>query len=313
MRALVTGSAGLCGRYMVQELKLRGWDVECCDLVASDPAEQVDARTVFQLADVQYDLISHCAYHVGGRAGIDGEPRNLALNLELDAAMFDFAYRTRAKAVLYWSSSAAYPERLQREPHYSQTEQGIERHRLAEDDVDLDHVEQPDARYGWAKLTGEQLARAAAQLGLRVHVVRPFSGYAGDQALDYPFPAIIQRANRGELAVWGPPGQVRDWIHIEDVIRGALAVYQADERRPVNLCSGVAVEFGELMKLAAQLAGWNLRGPVEYQQDQPTGVLYRVGDPARMARIYQPAISLVEGIEDALSRSDAGPRSPDGG
>jgi nucleoside-diphosphate-sugar epimerase len=304
VRALVTGSAGFVGRHMVRELIARGFQTVGCDLARCPEyyASTDDARWHFRTGGggEVYDLVVHCAYHVGGRAAIDGEPRLLARNLELDAAMFDWAVRTGQRRVLYFSSSAAYPVM-----HQNLTV----RARLYEEHIDLDDVKQPDARYGWAKLTGEQLARAATESGLVVHVVRPFSGYGEDQSLDYPFPSIVARARKGDLTVWGPPGQTRDWIHVSDVVSGALAVVDADIREPVNLCTGIGTEMGDLALMVARQAGavWvagaegSAGRNVEYQPDRPTGVMYRVGDPARMQEIYQPKISIEEGVRRALA------------
>jgi nucleoside-diphosphate-sugar epimerase len=318
VRALVTGSAGFVGRHMVAELARRGWNVSGVDLVptAGFRAWCGDANDVFRgnyYPGERFDLVVHCAYRVGGRAAIDGEPRNLAKNLELDAAMFDWAVTTGQRAVLYFSSSAAYPVRLQTAEWVGIN--GV--HLLAEDDINLHQSSKtgdwtPDARYGWAKLTGEKLAEAAAETGLLVHVVRPFSGYGEDQNPDeYPFPAIVRRAAAGDLSVWGPPGQRRDWIHIDDVVRGALAVVDADERRPVNLCTGLATEFGDLAQLvwrAGQLAD-GICPSVRYQPERPTGVMCRVGDPARMFGIYWPRVTIEEGIRRALAELE----TPGGG
>jgi nucleoside-diphosphate-sugar epimerase len=299
VRALVTGSAGFVGRHMVKALTSHGWQVDGCDLRHARTAWRVNALDVFA-ARVEhyrhvYDLVVHCAYHVGGRAAIDGKPSYLALNLQLDASLFAWATRTGQQRVLYFSSSAAYPV-------YLQTRQNaMMGTRLSEDDISLDAVEQPDARYGWAKLTGERLAQAAAESGLAVHVVRPFSGYGSEQDLCYPFPAIVQRVrDRGDLSVWGPPGQSRDWIHIDDVVGGALAVVDADERRPVNLCTGEATEFGVLANKIA-VAARRRAQKVTYLQDRPTGVAYRIGDPTRMRTLYQPLVTLDEGIARALA------------
>jgi nucleoside-diphosphate-sugar epimerase len=294
-RALVTGDAGFVGRHMSAALERRGWQVTGCDLKTGG-----DCRELFLADSGVYDLTVHCAYHVGGRRAIDGEPRNLARNLELDAQLFDWAVRTGQRAVLYFSSSAAYPVRLQTVDTWAPPRHF--RH-LVEDDIDLPHGPDagdwtPDARYGWAKLTGEHLAQSAAECGLRVHTVRPFSGYGEDQDLTYPFPAIVARAHAhtpGEpFTVWGPPGQTRDWIHIDDVVAGALAVVDADERRPVNLCTGIGVEFGQLA--TAILAHVNKTGVVVYDPTKPAGVLWRVGDPTRMLTHHTPTISVAEGI-----------------
>lgn len=308
MKAFVTGTAGFVGRHLAAELESRGYEVW-----GSDLAYGYDCLDVFRKETDHhtYDLVAHCAYNVGGRSAIDGNRSALAKNLNLDAAMFDWVIRTGQPRVLYFSSSAAYPVDCQ---------DGWERiaddmktrivNRLRESDIDLNDPQKPDADYGWAKLTGEKLASNARAMGVNVHTVRPFSGYGEDQSLDYPFPAIVKRAREGDLTVWGPPGQTRDWIHVDDLVDGALAVVDQDVQEPVNLCTGVPVEMGELALLVYDMARDSLTHPIHaslpsvpevtYLRDRPTGVLFRVGDPSLFHSIYQPKVSLEEGIRRAL-------------
>lgn len=300
MKALVTGDRGFIGRHFVEYLKSLEWEVYGIDII-----EGHDVIDYFKYnVDEQFDLVIHCAYVVGGRAVIDGHRRvtkngfqtdPLFQNLILDSMMFDWARRTNQGAVIYFSSSAAYPADWQQKGlHY----------KLNEDKIDLDKGKFgviPDSNYGWAKLTGERCAKAFSDLGGRVHIVRPFSGYGSGQSLDYPFPSIMKRATEGDLTVWGPPGQTRDWIHVDDVIRGAYQVYYQDVREPINLCTGVGTEMGDL----ALKAYYALSGPkdivtkhnVEYLEDKPTGVFHRVGDPTKFHQIYTPKITIQEGVE----------------
>ncbi len=291
--ALVTGFLGFLGRHFRTELKARnyavlGWDLPEWDVMNMATRQDLDYEKV--------DLLVHCAYQVGGRAGIDGKNLNLATNVQLDAAMFQWAVKN-ARRMIYFSSSTVYQTSLQ-------TEAANKRNvlRLNEDEVDLDSLVQPDADYGWAKLTGERLARKARQQGLQVTVVRPFSGYGEDQSLDYPFPAIVKRASEGDLTVWGPRGQMRDWVHVDDVVNGTLAVADSGTTDPVNICSGYGTEMGTLAWEAYRMAGRTEKRPVFYDEDKPTGVYCRVGDPTRFNQFYQPRISLEEGIRRALGR-----------
>lgn len=293
--ALITGSQGFVGRYMTKELESRGWMVYGLDVVGWYPA---DAINYFRSKNsfMNFDLVVHAAAVAPHRIGIDTDHIAFAENLALDAEMFKWAVRTKQRAVLYLSSSAAYPAYLQRQDYWEP---------LREDDINLDDTESPFDNYGWTKLTGEKVAKAASAEGLRVYVIRPFSGYAEDQSLYFPFPAIIKRASEGDLSVWGPPGQTRDWIHIDDVVKGALAVVEDDDRRPVNLCTGRGVEMGELAWMVysqAKQAGIceSMSSQVEYLPDKPTGVFYRVGYPTRMNEHYTAKITLEEGIQRAL-------------
>jgi nucleoside-diphosphate-sugar epimerase len=179
MKALVTGAAGFVGHHVSEELKRRGYIVDRRDIINGSDAHIVFAS---KLAS-RYDLVVHAAASAPHRAAIDGQGEHFARNVHLDSAMFDWAVRTGQGRVLYLSSSAAYPISLQ-------SGQGLPTH-LHEDDIALDDAQEPDANYGWTKLTGERLAAAARAKGLPVTVVRPFSGYGTDQTDNFPFRAIL--------------------------------------------------------------------------------------------------------------------------
>jgi len=285
VKVLITGSEGFVARYFRRALE--GHDLTLVDVRARP---SVDARDFFRRDDTRFDLVVHLAAVVGGRATIEGEPLRVAVDLAIDAELFQWALRTRPGRVVYYSSSAVYPVGLQT---------GDPPRRLRETDLDLDDPKLPDLTYGWAKLTGEQLARYAAAEGLRVHVFRPFSGYAEDQDESYPFRAFVDRARRraDPFEIWGDGTQVRDWVHIEDVVAGTLAALE-DEPRPLNLCTGRATSFTELARLATAAAGYDPR--IEYLADAPRGVSHRVGDPSAMFEVYRPRISLEESLRGVL-------------
>jgi nucleoside-diphosphate-sugar epimerase len=271
---------------MSAALDAAGWDVHGVDLAGG-----VDARDWFRAGvDERFALVVHAAAHVGGRADIDGRPTFVgAYNLQLDGALFEWALRARPDHIVYLSSSAAYPIALQT---------GWPR-RLMEADIDLRAPGLPDATYGWTKLTGEHLAAEAEAEGLRMHVVRPFSGYGTDQSGDYPFPALAARARRREdpFVVWGDGRQVRDWVHIDDVTAAVLAAVDQDAPGPVNLCTGRATAFTDLAALFAASAGYR---PAVVPVGGPAGVRYRVGDPAKLHSFYEPKVTVEEGVRRAL-------------
>jgi nucleoside-diphosphate-sugar epimerase len=284
---------------MVSFLRGLDWDVFGMDTAAG---HEQDARGLFvhpsyPLAP-DFDLLVHCAYHVGGRQAIDNDKAALAYNLSLDSTMFDYAVQSgRVGHVLYFSSSAVYPVHLQ---NFGST-------------IRLEEGQAPpspylsDADYGYAKCVGEQLAINAVRNGLKVTVVRPFSGYGADQSLDYPFPSLLRQAMKPAPEVWGNKGQVRDWIHIDDAVRASYeATFNFVDAEPVNICTGVGTTMEEIIHMARQAAGI-ASGPYEIteRRDKPMGVMHRVGSPTIMHQFYPPSAfrvpNILAGIELALS------------
>jgi nucleoside-diphosphate-sugar epimerase len=283
---LITGDAGFVGRAFHRNLAGQGHTI-----LGIDITNGVDARDFFRTNDTKFDLVIHLAAVVGGRATIEGEPLSLAVDLSIDAEMFGWALRTRPAKIVYFSSSAAYPTKLQ---------SLRQKYRLTESDIDLDDISNPDLTYGWAKLTGEMLANHARNQGLDVYVFRPFSGYGFDQDLSYPFPSFIERGKRkaNPFQIWGDGNQVRDFIHIDDIVEAIFAAIDAGVHT-VNLATGRATSFNELARLVAEIGGFETE--FEHILEAPRGVSYRVGDPTLMNTFYRHRISLEEGIERAFA------------
>ena len=287
MRVLLTGSGGFIGRHLHRALDERGYEITCVELADGD-----DALDFFRNNDTRFDVAFHCAAIVGGRASIDGSPLGVGTNLALDAWYMRWLVRTGTPRAVFFSSSAAYPVALQ---------QPGDVRRLYEEDINLQYMEEPDATYGWAKLTGEKLASYAEAEGCRILIPRPFSGFGEDQDEAYPFPAFIRRAHERQdpFEIWGDGSSTRDWIHIDDLIGATLALLDADVTGPVNLGWGRATSFDDLARIVCTAAGYQPQ--LKHRTDAPKGVHHRVSDPSRMLNHYVPRVTLEEGVRRALN------------
>jgi nucleoside-diphosphate-sugar epimerase len=308
VKVLITGCCGFVGRHFTRRLVDDGHDVTGIDNMSAGiyPADwafkpkrpihawmfaAADLRNWIRNRKPDYDLIVHCAAVVGGRLKIDGDPLAVATDLAIDADLFSWIARHKFKGKLvYFSSSAVYPVDLQGEQfHLSLNESLV--------DLNVQRIGMPDMTYGWAKLTGEYLAKHAVEkYGMDVVIYRPFSGYGEDQSLDYPFPSIMQRVARGynPVTIWS--NAVRDFIHIDDVVEAVLKTKdQLKSGEVLNLGSGRGIGFGQL----AVIAG-GPRTTLKLEDDKPRGVYYRVSDPYRMLQLYTPKVSLEEGIRRSL-------------
>lgn len=288
MRVFLSGHKGFVGRHLHAAMDARGWDVTGVDLADGSG----DALDFFRTDDTRYDLAVHCAAIVGGRASIDGTPLGVATNLALDSWYMRWLIRTGTPRAVYFSSSAAYPVGLQGPGDVR---------KLHEEDINLDYPEESDASYGWAKLTGEKLARYAEAEGCRILIPRPFSGYGADQDDAYPFPAFIQRARRRDnpFEIWGAGDSTRDWIHIDDLVGAVLALLDHDVTGPVNLGWGRATSFDDLARIVTSAAGY--RPQFKHLADAPRGVHHRVCEPSRMLDHHVPTVTLEEGVRRAIA------------
>jgi nucleoside-diphosphate-sugar epimerase len=289
VKTLITGADGFVGRHFQKQLEAADAEITALDIKSGG-----DCRDFFKESHESFDLVVHLAAIVGGRATIEGNPIGVATDLSIDAEMFNWAVRTEQQRIIYFSSSAAYPVDLQRQPY-----------RLREADIDLTDVRNPDFSYGWAKLTGELLADyARRQAGIEVYVFRPFSGYGEDQDLTYPFPSFIKRTveRSDPFEIWGDGNQVRDFIHIDDVVAASLKAVELGIQEPVNLGWGRPTTFNQLAQLCFEVAGVRPKR-IRHLIDKPVGVDYRCSDNSRLLSFYQPRITLEEGIQLSLDNA----------
>jgi GDP-L-fucose synthase len=317
MRALVTGGAGFVGRHLCKYLLDAGWDVVCVDPIVErtggikpenwplyNPYDyknftyiNQDCREYFKKNE-NFDYTFHLAAMVGGRLMIEYDPLAVAEDLAIDADFFRYCLRTKPKKIVFFSSSAAYPISLQ-----TRDNQVL----LDEDMIDFDtKLGMPDLSYGWAKLTGEYLARLAhVNYGLSTVCYRPFSGYGEDQDLTYPFPSICRRAiefeGAKELTVWGTGDQSRDFIHITDCVRFVMeSMDKVDNGDAINLSTGRKTTFKEFAKIAANAVGYD---PVVIgTSDRPEGVFARVGGRKLQDKLNLiPSVTFEEGVSKGVA------------
>ncbi len=236
--------------------------------------------------------VFHFAAIVGGRATIDGDPMKVALDLSIDAEFFYWITRYKPARVLYPSSSAAYPVNKQTAENTIQ---------LSESDIDFNNMGQPDMTYGWSKLTGEYLAKIAAQhYQVAVTCIRPFSGYGEDQDFTYPIPSLAKRAAGREnpFEVWGSGHQGRDFVHIDDVLDCILlAMGKIQDGTAINIGMGRLTSFREVIGIFSQIAGY--QPEIKALLDKPVGVHSRYCnmDFVQKTLGWTAKISLEEGLK----------------
>ncbi len=318
-KILITGAAGFVGRHFVRRFLDMGDEVHAVNPVVPltggiDPLEgwplfdplgynnfmyyKEDCREFFRRRqDDDFDYALHLAAMVGGRAMIENNPLAVAEDLSIDSEYWKWAKKSKPGKTVTFSSSAAYPIRLQQSNGYML---------LKEEMIDFStDIGMPDMSYGWAKLTCEYIGKLAYERhGLKSVAYRPFSGYGEDQDDTYPFPSICKRAiaNKANdvLTVWGTGDQMRDFIHIEDCVDGVLQTMdKIDDGEAVNLSTGIYTSFKQFAGMAAEICGY--KPSVIGMSDKPAGVFARAGDPSKQRRLgFEYSIEFHSGIKRAL-------------
>lgn len=256
-RALVTGALGFVGRHLIPELAKIGYEI-----LQIDPAfKQRTGRHLnfsmlsltgkFPPYEEKFDLVVHLAANIKNvdermKAGVTAYE-----DLVLDYEMCKWVEQSKPGCFIAMSSCA---------------------------------VDYPDDPYCIVKRNLEALAMSLHKGEQNVKILRPFSGYGFDQTSEYPFPSILRRAVAREnpLTVWGGE-QIRDWIHIDDLVSGIIYSISNDvpSGRPIELglCRGTV-----FLTLAAMMRDAVNANAVEMNTKRNSMILYApkiVGDKAK--------------------------------
>lgn len=140
--------------------------------------------------------------------------------------------------------------------------------------------------------------------GLPVATVRPFQAYGPYQGCRLLLPYAITTALRGEDLRLTPGEQVRDFVHVDDVVDGVLtaATTPAAVGQTINLGSGEGTTVRRAVEMALDVLGWPVPahfGALEYR---PGEVWDLRADPRRARELlgWQPRTGLADGLRQTV-------------
>lgn len=275
LRILVTGSAGFLGAHTYRYMQEQGHSVTGIDI----------DKDIFKhgLPDQNFDILFHFAAFVGGRKGIDSNLYRIAKNIELDRQVIRWA-ESHVDKIIYPSSCAAYPKHLQTQHGTPMSE-----HMAGGETFDM---------YGMSKLAAECMLKFA---NIKSHIMRPFTIYGPGQSMDYPLPAIIERAKRGECSVWGSGTQVRDWVHIIDALKIFEYLMYREDPIVLNIGTGIPLTFKEVAQTIYKEIHGEYSLDLKTQTNQPEGAGYRYADITLLKSLgLEPKISFAEGVRTMI-------------
>ncbi|MFZ0053016.1 MAG: NAD-dependent epimerase/dehydratase family protein, partial [Desulfobaccales bacterium] len=164
--------------------------------------------------------------------------------------------------------------------------------------------------YGWMRryleLLGEFVSQKSA---IGVAICRPTAVYGRHDDFDpktsHVIPALIRRAVAKEhpYVVWGTGKEIRDFLHITDLVRGCL--FLLDKHAvcdPVNIGYGKAVTVKEIVNIILQAAGHE-KARVEFDASKPVTIPVRMVDTTKAKKLldFEPRVTLEEGLRDTVN------------
>jgi len=248
--ALITGGAGFIGSHLVERLVEAGYGVVNLDLLtyAGNPANlstlDGNARHVFVRGDigdrslVRSLLAKHQPQVVFNLAAESHVDRSIDRADPFIETNMTGVYRLLEVTLAYWRGLDAERQRTFR---YIQMSTDEVYGSIADGVFTEESNYTPNSPYAASKAAGDHLTRAfGATYGLPVCIVHASNTYGPRQYPEKLIPHMIISALAGRpLPVYGEGMNVRDWLHVGDLVRGLeQVVAEAQPGEVYNFAGG---------------------------------------------------------------------------
>lgn len=290
-RVLVTGSDGFIGSRLLRKLQHLRAKVDQFDL--SLKLDITNSLKLESYVKKKYDLI----YHLAGISGTSQTMQTITncinTNFQTTKNLIDLVlkYSPHTKIVLSGSR--------------------LEYGKPAYLPVDENHPQEPDTIYGITKLFCTQYAMSLAKSKrLNVTVFRTSNVYGPHPSKSFSGYNVINHfidlaLNNKSMTVFGKGEQKRDYIYIDDLVRGfVLASQEKANGHVYNLGFGKAIKFNKMIKTIKKIAGsgkivsrpW----PIHYQKVETGDYVSNISKIKKHLG-FNPKINFKEGIEKTVN------------
>lgn len=304
-RVLVTGGAGFVGTHFVEALLDAGAEVRVP--IHHRPMIVRDARIEQIGADLSQpddclrvcgntDYVIHAAGAVAAAGVTASNPMAaISTNLVLTIRMIEAAWTCGVQRFLVFGSSTGYP---------------VTDYPVGEDDMWSGPTHPSYFGYGWMRRYLERLSEfVASKSRMGIALVRPTAVYGRwdnfDPKTSHVIPALVRRAVAREnpFEVWGTGDEVRDFLHVTDLIRGSLLLLANHAVcDPVNIGYGRTVRIRDVVDSILRAAG-HTEARVVFDASKPTAIPVRTVDTSKAKRLlgFEPSVAFDAGLSDTVT------------
>ena len=265
-RVTVTGGRGFLGRPLVDLLQNSGAKVTTFSSKDYNLTRQADVARMY--SDQRPEIVLHLAARVGGIGANRDNPGSFFYdNAMMGIELMEQARLTGVRKFVQVGTVCSYPK--------------FAPIPFTEDDLWNGYPEETNAPYGLAKKMLLVQAQAyRQQYGFDAIYLIPVNLYGPGDNFDlhssHVIPALIRKcleakqAGAPSIEVWGTGTPTREFLYVDDAARGImLGAERYDKADPVNLGSSAEISISDLVKLIAELTGFE--GQIVFDPTKPNG------------------------------------------
>ena len=298
-KVLVLGGAGFIGSHLTEALIADGVKVTVLDDLSVGKRENVPGRAAFVQACIGdtaavraaadgCEVVFHLAAKVSIRHSIKSFIEDARVNLMGTLGALKGSAEAGVKKFIFASSMAVYADSPSPFP------------------ISEEYPTHPISPYGLSKLAAERYCLLMAEsLGLETVILRYFNTYGRGQTYN-PYVGVItifinQLLSDRAPTIFGDGEQLRDFIHVSDVVKASLLAMRADCPGEVfNVGTGSATSINRIAALLADRIRSG-RAP-QYAEAAEGELLNSVADIAKARRLlgFVPTVHIEDRINEVI-------------
>jgi nucleoside-diphosphate-sugar epimerase len=300
MRCFVTGASGFVGANLVNRLVRDGHEVLVMVRPSSDLWRMEDSKSKvkFVFADLSTissvkeeicsfkpDVVFHLAWKGGNSRKFLNDDSQILDNLPGSLELVKIAHEAGSSCFIYLGSCVEYG-----------------RYQVPVKESD---TAEPQNLYGLSKLTTLKLSEELCALyGVRFVAVRLFWAYGPMDDANRMIPSVTEKLIAGERPGLTGGEQLWDFLYINDVIDGLLAIAQSLRAEGIyNLGSGCPISIREVVSMLRDQVDPKLElgfGEVPYAPDQ---VMHLEADITKLSQAtgWRPRTTMADGIQQTVA------------
>ncbi|MBF0292169.1 MAG: NAD-dependent epimerase/dehydratase family protein [Nitrospinae bacterium] len=297
---LVTGAGGFIGNHLTATLKNHGARVIAVDRTARDGISVADMTNVdevkkcFRSSQEYFAKPIEYVFHLAGQnnAGIAHKFPFDTLQSSFQSAIniLEVARNQPGiKNVIIPSTLGVYGRLDDQNEHALK-----ESDRLVADSV-----------YSATKITAEYAALSyVSEFGLPVRIARLANVYGPGQSNAAVIPSLISQMSNSQEISMGNMDAIRDFIYIDDVIEGLLAISLLDNQpqRVFNLGTGCGSSVKTVVEILTRILNFGGRIVIDRDKLRPNEKRYVVADIGQLTEAtgWTPRIMIEQGLEETV-------------
>lgn len=272
-RILVTGSEGMFGKCLVEELKKKNCKVILFDKAQGDVTDWDSVKNIKQV-----DMICHLAAIPSVAYSFENPLEVMGVNALGTLNLLELARKYKVEKFIFISSY------LYGNPQYLP--------------IDEKHPLQPGSPYAYSKLAAETFCESYHEaFNLPMVIFRPFNVYGPNQK-DMLIPTIIRQLD-SEKIVLKDIEPKRDFVFISDVMSAIISALELDISgyEIFNIGNGKSYSVREVCEIIFKLTKKRVT-LLDLKQRRPNEIMDCVADITKAKAIlgWEPKISLTEGL-----------------